>query len=265
MARRELTNVVFVALSAMWIALTLACSWIPTYPIPGTPAVITFSSILYSGLTSPLLGLFWGSFSGFIFGWLVPYANPNTAIFGPLTFLSPTMAALTSGLFLFNRWKEATLVFAVQLAIWFSHPFAWYKAMPIVTWQYWLALALIVIPPVRKWVVNSIVERKPKNLTIALWCLAWIAYIGGDTATGNNLSVWIFGYGTPDWYYVWVPYTAYYAVAGALTCIGAAVIGSGALLALKKANMRIIALDQTKPGTQGLRTHLQMAKDADES
>jgi len=224
----------------------LSSALIPAYPIFGTPVVITFSSILLVGLTSPLLGPLWGTLSGFAFGWLVPYINPATSM-GLLTFLGPTMTALMGGLVLFNRWKEATLIFAAQMVIWFAHPFAWYEAMPIITWQYWLVLAFIVVPPIRKWITSSITARDPATLPIALWCIAWIARIGGDVATSNNNAVWILGWGIPEMYPFWAPMTLYYAIADSLNCLAAAVIGTAVLLALKRTNIKTLAIDFLEP------------------
>ncbi len=134
MLQKYVTNTMLLALTAVWVALLLASAWIPAYPVLGTVAVITFSSIILSGLTAPLLGPLWGTLAGFTFGWLVPYINPATSV-GLLTFLGPTMTGLMGGLLLFNRWKEAIIVFALQMAIWFAHPFAWYQAMPRCTRQ----------------------------------------------------------------------------------------------------------------------------------
>jgi len=240
--QKYLTNAIFLALTGVWVALVLASALIPTYPILGFPVVITFSSVLFAGLTSPLLGPLWGTLSGFVFGWLVPYVNPATQM-GLLTFLGPTMSALMSGLVLFNRWKEATLIFAVQMVIWFSHPFAWYEDMLIITWQYWLVLALIVIPPIRRWIVNSITARNPSNLPIALWCLAWIARIGGDVATSNNNAVWVLNWGVPEMYPFWAPMTIYYAITDSLNGVAAAIVGTAVLLALKRANIKVLAVD----------------------
>lgn len=220
----------------------LALALIPTYPILGTPAVITLSGIIFSCLTAPLLGPFWGTVSGFIFGWLVPYVNPATNM-GLLTFLGPTMSALMGGLVLFNRWKEAALVFAVQMAIWFAHPFAWYEAMLIITWQYVPVVVFIVVPPIRKWIVNSIRSRNPKYLAIALWCIAWTARIGGEVAVSNNNAVWVLGWGTSDMYPFWAPLTIYYAIADSLNSLAGAIIGTAVLLALKRANIKILAID----------------------
>lgn len=185
----------FLALAGVWAALILASAWIPAYPILGTSVMITLSSILLAGLTSPLLGPLWGTISAFVFGWLVPYTSLTTGM-GLLTFLGPTMAALMSGLVLFNRWKLATAIFAIQMLVWFTHPFAWYELMPIITWQYWLVLVLIVVQPLRNWIINSISSRDPVRLPVALWCLAWIARIGGDVATSNNNAVWILNWGS---------------------------------------------------------------------
>jgi hypothetical protein len=252
MLQKYTTNTVFLALTSVWVALVLTSALIPTYPILGTPVAITFSSVLLAGLTSALLGPLWGTLSGFIFGLAVPYVNPAASM-GLLTFMGPTMAALMSGLVLFNRWKEATLIFVGQLVIWFAHPFAWYQDMLLITWQYWLVLALIVVPPIRKWIINSITSRTPESLPIALWCLAWIARIGGDVATSNNNAVWILNWGTPEMYPFWAPMTVYYAITDSLNCLAGAIIGTAVLLALKRANMRVLAVDflenkrQSKP------------------
>ncbi len=128
--RSSLFSSVQLALIAIWTAVLSAMVFFVIYPLPGTPAQITLSSVLLSGLTAPLLGPLNGGVAGFLFGWIVPFLNPATSI-GPLTFLSPTLAALMSGLLLFNRWKEATLIFIVEVLVWFAHPFAWYQLMPI--------------------------------------------------------------------------------------------------------------------------------------
>jgi hypothetical protein len=243
MTQKYVTNSLFVALAGVWTALMLALALIPTYPILGTPAVITLSGIIFSSLTAPLLGPLWGTFSGFAFGWLVPYVNPATNM-GLLTFLGPAMSALMGGLVLFNKWKEAILVFAAQMIVWLAHPFAWYQAMPIILWQYVPVVVFILLPPVRKWIINVITARNnPTKLVIALWCLAWIARIGGEVAASNNTAVWVLGWGVAEMYPYWAPMTVYYAIADSLNSLAGAIIGTAVLLALKRANIKALALD----------------------
>jgi uncharacterized membrane protein len=250
MTQKYVTNSIFIALTAVWTALMLALSIVPTYPVLGTSAVITLSGIIFSCLTVILLGPLWGTVSGIIFGWLVPYVNPATNM-GLLTFLGPTMSALMGGLVLFNRWKEATLIFATQMAIWFAHPFAWYEAMPIITWQYVPVIVFILVPPVRKWIINTITARNdPTKLAIALWCLAWIARIGGEVAASNNNAVWVLGWGDPNLYAYWAPLTVYYAIADSLNSLAGAIIGTVLLLTLKRANIKTLAVDFLKPKAQ---------------
>jgi hypothetical protein len=250
MAQKYVTNSLFLALTGVWTALMLALAIVPTYPILGTPAVITLSGIVFSCLTVILLGPLWGTVSGFIFGWLVPYVNPATNM-GLLTFLGPTMSALMGGLVLFNKWKEAILIFVAQMAIWFAHPFAWYQAMPIITWQYMPVIVFILVPPVRKWIINSITARNdPTKLAIALWCLAWIARIGGEVAVSNNNAVWILNWGVSEMYPYWAPMTIYYAIADSLNSLAGAIIGTAVLLTLKRANIKALAVDSLKPRTQ---------------
>ncbi|MDI6690668.1 MAG: hypothetical protein QME50_02225 [Candidatus Bathyarchaeota archaeon] len=243
MTQRYVTNSLFLALAGVWTGLMLALALIPAYPVLGTPAVITLSGIIFSSLTAPLLGPLWGTLSGFIFGWLVPYVNPATNM-GLLTFLGPTMSALMGGLVLFNRWKEATLIFVAQMIVWFAHPFAWYELMPLITWQFIPVAAFIVVPPVRKWITSTITARNnPTKLAIALWCLAWNARIGGDVAASNNNAVWVLGWGIPDLYPFWAPMTVYYAIADSLNSLAGAIIGTAVLLALKRTNIKTLAID----------------------
>jgi len=231
----------------VWVALLVISTLFPVYPVLGTTVLITLSNILSSSLTAPLLGPLWGMISGAVFGTIVAFM-PGSSI-GPYTLLCPTIAALLSGLVLFNRWKAAAIVFLLEMGIWFAHPFAWYAAMPIITWQYWLVLIFIVVSPLRKWISRSIVSRNPKTLPFALWCLAWIARIG-DVATGNNIGVWVMSWGVPEMYQWWVPMTVYYAIADSLNCLAGALIGTTVLLALKKANIRVLAIDFLEARTE---------------
>jgi len=75
---------------------------------------------------------------------------------------------------------------------------------------------------------------------------AWIARIGGDVATGNNIGVWVLGWGTPGMYPYWAPVTVYYAIADSLNCLAGASIGTAVLLTLKRANLRVLAIDYLK-------------------
>ncbi len=254
MAQKYVINSQLLALSGVWTALMLALALVPAYPVLGTSAVITLSGVIFSCLTAPLLGPLWGTVSGFIFGWLVSYVNPATNM-GLLTFLGPTMSALMGGLLLFNRWKEAALVFLAQMIVWFTHPFAWYELMPIITWQFIPVAIFIIVPPVRKWIINTIASRdNPTKLAIALWCLAWTARIGGEVAASNNNAVWVLGWGIPELYAYWAPMTLYYAIADSLNSLAGAIIGTAVLLAIKRTNIKTLAIDilrvRTKEGNQ---------------
>ncbi len=90
---------------------------------------------------------------------------------------------------------------------------------------------------------KAIKNREPAKMPMALWCLAWIARIGGDVATGNNIAVWILNWGVPEMYPFWAPMTVYYAVADSLNCLAGAIIGTAVLITLKKSGLRTLALD----------------------
>jgi uncharacterized membrane protein len=234
-----------ITLTAMWATVLLISSTIPAYPVLGTAAVITFSSILLVGLTAVLLGPFYGALSGLIFGLLVPYINPSASI-GILTFLAPTMAALMGGLVLFNRWKEAALILVIQIGIWVVNPFSWYQLMPLVLWQFIPVFIFILVPPVRNWIIKTIVNMDRKYLPVALWCLAFIARIGGEVATGNNIGIWVLGWTGEGFYPYWAPMTLYYAIADSINCLVGAVIGTGVLIALQSSNLHVTAVDHLR-------------------
>lgn len=248
LTNKKTTATIYIALIAIWTALLLAVSMIPAFPILGTGATITVSSVLLSSLTAPLLGPVYGVASGLIFGMVVPYFNPATSI-GLLTFLAPTFSALMAGLLLFNRWKEATGILVIQIAIWLVHPFAFYELMPIILWEFIPVFIFLLVPPVRKGIINSIVTVNKKYLPIALWCLAWTARIGGDVVTGNNIGVWVMGWGVPEMYPFWAPMTLYYAIADSLICLTGALIGTGVLVALQRSGFRYTAIDSLRAKT----------------
>ena len=230
---------------AMWAAVLLVSSIIPAYPVLETAAVITFSSILLVGLTAVLLGPLYGALAALIFGIAVPYVNPAASI-GVLTFLAPTMAALMGGLVLFNRWKEAALILAVQVGIWVANPFAWYQLMPLVLWQFIPVFIFILVPPVRKSIINTIVNMNRKYLPAALWCLAFVARVGGEVATGNNISIWVLGWTGEGFYPYWAPMTLYYAIADSINCLVGALIGTGVLVAIQRSHLHVTAVDRLR-------------------
>jgi hypothetical protein len=118
--------------------------------------------------------------------------------------------------------------------------------MPIVMWEFIPVAIFILVPPIRKFIINSIVNLDAKKLPIALFCLAFIARIGGDVATGNNICVWVLGWGTPEMYIYWAPMTLYYAIADSLNCVIGAILGSAVLLALSRSGFRFTALDRLR-------------------
>ena len=139
--------------------------------------------------------------------------------------------------------------------------FCWYRwIIRCIMWVLWFQIAcllllpvfvFIVVPPIRKWIINSIISVNPRHLPFALWCLAWVARIGGDVATGNNIAVWVMNWAGPDFYPFWAPLTLYYAVADTLNCLAGALIGTGVLVALKRSGIRIKAFDLMKSKITG--------------
>ena len=69
-------------------------------------------------------------------------------------------------------------------------------------------------------------------------------------AASNNNAVWILGWGVPEMYPFWAPLTVYYAIADSLNSLAGAIIGTAVLLALKRANIKTLAIDSLKFGNR---------------
>lgn len=92
----------------------------------------------------------------------------------------------------------------------------------------------LIIPPVRKWIIKTIMTRDPSKMLMALWCLTWIARRCSYWKQYCSLGA---GLGSPELYTYWAPMSSYYAIADSLNCLAGAIMGTAVLTALKKANL----------------------------
>jgi len=116
------------AIIAVWAALIAAVTLVPTFPVIGTGATFTVGAVLF-----PLAGIFFGPIPGAICAAIGAFLGqliaPHTVIFGPLTFLIPTLNALCAGFAMQKRWYVPLGVTLLFSGAWYALPLgraAWF-------------------------------------------------------------------------------------------------------------------------------------------
>ncbi|MCX6000390.1 MAG: hypothetical protein NTU41_12630 [Chloroflexi bacterium] len=128
MKQRKRSMATYYGVLATWAALYAVSGLLPATSIVGTGANFSLSSALV-----PLGGIFFGPLYGGIsvavgavIGQMIA---PNTAVFGPATFLCPTVGAVAAGFAMQKRWiwpLAATLILGLS---WYASPLgraAWF-------------------------------------------------------------------------------------------------------------------------------------------
>ncbi|MGQ4914725.1 MAG: ECF transporter S component [Candidatus Asgardarchaeia archaeon] len=226
---------VHVSIIAVWTAVMLAVTAIPAYPVPGMAGVITVAVIL-STLTGALLGPIAGLLFGLVFSTLEIMLFPYTAFFGILTILCPTANAFVAGLVVHDRWKEASAIYVVLIAIWFAHDYGRYQLMPIIPILQWVPpLIFILVPQIRYFIIKSIAERDVKKLPIAFLLLQNIGYMA-ENAVGCDIWLWWAGWSFP--YIYWVGTTAYHVAVHWITAIIGGIVATPIWITLKKIRVK---------------------------
>ncbi|MCD6515372.1 MAG: hypothetical protein J7L07_10650 [Candidatus Odinarchaeota archaeon] len=231
---------VHIGLIIVWVAIKLAAAAIPTFPIPGLPGSLSAAMFL-KGLTGPLLGPYAGFVGGLAFGILNQFIFPYTAFFGPLTFLTNVTGFTFEGLALYPRkkgWIITVIYFIVMLLLWY-----FYKGgaglvggMPLVTWEHWFAILILVIPWVRNFMQESLIKRdNPAKLFIALFLIGWVGSMANNIM-GCVLAFYMWDFTNPIY---WVPMIPYYAATDILASIIGSIVGTAVLISLKRANIRV--------------------------
>jgi hypothetical protein len=225
-----------IAVLTIWIALCLAATAIPAWPIPGLTGVIT-TAMLLSTLTPFILGPIAGAAFGAVYGLLIWILFPHTAFFGPLTILTNLGGSVVGGLAAANRNREVLLYYLGLAGLWFLHPMGRTGLMPLVLWQF-LGPIIFAISGRIQFVVQQGLIHHGKELLFSILFIAWTKYMG-NIFVGNILLLYLWGPAFPM--ELWVIGIPYYAIILIAVLIIAITFGGALLPILRKTRVQTFA------------------------
>ncbi len=113
---------------AVWAALYAATYLLPATPIVGTGATFSLGSVFM-----PLAGIFFGPWYGAISvavgAFIGQLIAPHTAVFGLVSFITPTVGTIAAGLAMQRRWIWPLVAILVFGMAWYIFPLgreAWF-------------------------------------------------------------------------------------------------------------------------------------------
>jgi uncharacterized membrane protein len=218
------------AVIAVWAAFIAIAGLLPVIPVFGTGATFGLSDsvVVLSGV---LFGPWAGALAAGIGGFLGQLLAPHGAVFGVVTFVCPTIAALTAGLLMKRKWPYVIGIFALLGLAWYGFPLgrsAWFQ--PLVNYT----PAIILAYPAATWGVNLIRSQDFKKMFVGITLLC---FIGGcaSLALGNTMALPMFALPRELWLAVLpisLPQRVIFAVL-------AAVIGVPLLIGLPKIGVTV--------------------------
>jgi len=109
------------AVIAVWAALIAVATLLPAIPVIGTGATFSVGDALV-----PLAGILFGPVAGAICAAIGAFIGqliaPHTVIFGPLSFVIPTLGALCAGFAMQKKWYVPLGVILVFSLAWYLFP-----------------------------------------------------------------------------------------------------------------------------------------------
>jgi hypothetical protein len=108
-----------IALCGVMAGVMAFAAFIPVTVVAGVGKVIS-AAVLLEPLIGIILGPLLGIYSAGAGAFVGQIIAPQGAIFGPLTFIPPTVGAATAALLAHNRWKAGAGVMVGVLLLWYS-------------------------------------------------------------------------------------------------------------------------------------------------
>ncbi|MHA1918046.1 MAG: hypothetical protein ACTSUV_07040 [Candidatus Ranarchaeia archaeon] len=224
---------VSIAIISIWVALCLAASFIPAWPLPGLSGQISTAMIL-SAITPFILGPVAGFVFGLTYGFLIFLIRPSSFL-GPWVIITNIGGTVVGGLALMDKNKEVFAYFVTLMLLWLIHPYGRTGLMPLVLWEFCGPIIFSLSKRIRKSVQNGILNHD-KNLPISLVFITWTKYMG-NIIVGNLFLLYIWG--TTLTQQFWVFFIPYYAVVLVVFLIITSLIGTTILPTLKRVRISI--------------------------
>jgi hypothetical protein len=220
-----------ISVLAIWAALYIAASAIPALPVPGMGGMITVNAVM-TAISGMILGpaAAVANAAGGIVGMLLyPYGFSA----GPLGFLTVTLGGLVAGLLFADKWIPAAILEALIIGAWYVNPSARQTGMWMVPLPYSaIAVLVILIPQLRKWVRKSILELHKVNMWPAVFLMVCVGH-SAEYLTTNDMVNWMYKL---TWQY-WVPTLPYWIGVDTVIILVSTAVGVGVLIGLRKARL----------------------------
>jgi hypothetical protein len=220
-----------ISLMAIWAALYIAASAIPALPVPGMAGMITINAIMtaISGMILGPAAAIANAAGGLVSMMLFPYGFSA----GPLGFLTVTMGGLVAGLLFADKWILAAIAEIIVIGSWFVNPKSWQPGMWLIPLPYSaIALLVIVIPPIRKWMRKSILTLHKVWMWPAVFLMCTVGH-AAEFMTTNTMVNWMFNLS----YQYWVPTMPYWIMVDTVVIAVSTAVGVGVLIGLRKARL----------------------------
>lgn len=176
-----------VALVAIFAAVQALLSIFPFTMTIGMTGMITLG-VIGGPLIGILLGPIYGGLSVLIGSFVGVFLNPSGALFGPLTVIPPTMAALTAGCVKIKKGYIGGAVILGFLLVFYAHPAG--REAYIYPWMHFAAMAL-AFSPLAYWAGSSFGSADGRKLAFGITTAAFIGVLA-DHIAGTATAIWYF-------------------------------------------------------------------------
>ncbi len=217
-----------VALASVFAALQAVLGSLPYTITVGVSGQITLG-VIGGPLIGILLGPFVGGLAVLIGSLISVFVNPAGAIFGALTVLPPTLAAVGAGFTMQKRgYIPGAIIFGSIIAF-YAHPFGLESLF--YPWLHMIAIAVALVSSTRVavWASNSSGIQK---LSIGVPVAAFVGTLT-DHMFGSALGIWIYNFPPTVWNLI----TFIYPVERIVAVILISIVGVPLLYSLNKSGL----------------------------
>jgi membrane-bound metal-dependent hydrolase YbcI (DUF457 family) len=205
-----------VALVSVFAALQAILSLLPFTITIGVSGQITFGVI-----GGPLIGILFGPFFGglaVLIGSLVGiFINPGGALFGILTVIPPSLAAIAAGFIKMKRGYIAGSIILFSLLVFYANPIG--REVFVYTWLHIVAM-IVAFSPLAYLAGSSFRSSNPERPLFGITVAAFVAILT-DHMAGSALAMWYFSPAIKpeEWLFIVPVYPVERVVALALTTL----------------------------------------------
>ena len=211
------------AVIAVWAALIAVATLLPAIPVIGTGATFSVGDALV-----PLAGILFGPIPGAICAAIGAFIGqlvaPHTVVFGPLSFLIPTLGALCAGFAMQKKWYVPLGVILVFSLAWYLFPLGrdvWFN--PFIYLPGVIASLLLAVWPT--WIGD---EQRGK-----MFAGVFLAALASATVNHSFGNLWaLIMFQLPR--EIWVAVLAIAPAQRVLFALGSAIVGTPLLVGLPK-------------------------------